>query len=74
MELDRFKTNKEIEKEVNDWFEGLTYLGKIEVLLEAYPDLSITGIEKKGLNSLWDKISLERKRDLCKGAWRRSLK
>lgn len=62
------------EGSLNNWFEGLSYLAKIETLLEIYPDLGIAGIESQRVNHLWNKISLEGKQDLYNGAWKRNLK
>lgn len=62
-------TDEEIKKKLNDWWEDLPYLKKIEILLRVYEKLNITKIESLGINSLWRKISLERKKDLNIDNW-----
>lgn len=72
MVLDRFRfsTEQEIEKAVNNWFEGLEYIPKLKILLRFYPELNITKIELKGIDVLWEKISLEEKRNIYQDNWK----
>ena len=59
----RFKTKEEIEKMLIDFWEDLEHIPKLKILLKAYPDLGgICKIEAKGINDLWNKISLEEKK------------
>jgi len=62
-------TNEEIKKKLNDWWEDLPYLKKIEILLRVYPGYSITKLESRGIAKMWKAISLERKKDLCQDNW-----
>jgi len=66
----KLKTDQEIGKEIDEWFFDLEYLAKIRILLRVYPKLNITKIESQGIDILWKKISLERKKDLYQDNWK----
>ena len=71
MPLDPFylKTEEEIKKMINDWFFNLEYLKRLAILLRAYPKLNITKIESQGVSILWNKVSLERQKEIYQEAW-----
>lgn len=50
------KEKEELRNEINTWWDNLKYLKKIEILLENYPKLDITGIEHIGAANLWREI------------------
>jgi hypothetical protein len=60
----RFKTESEAKKMINDFFSDLEYLVKIRILLKAYPDYSITKLEARNINKLWQSLSLERQKEV----------
>lgn len=72
MPLDPFylKTNQEIKKMIDNWFNNLEYLVKIRVMLRAYPKLNITKIEFQGIGILWKKIPPEEKKNIYQDNWK----
>jgi len=64
------KTDQEIEKQIDDWFNGLEHIKKLRVLLRYYIRLNITKIEFQGIGILWKKIPLEQKKDLYQDNWK----
>ena len=65
-----YKSEIEIKNMIEHVWQDLEYLQKIKILLHAYPDLGITGIEAKGLDVLWNKISLEDKKTYYRDQWK----
>ena len=60
---DEKKKKEELRNEISTWWDNLKYLKKMEILLENYPKLDITGIEFQGVANLWREIGdLERKK------------
>jgi len=66
----RFLTDKEIEKKVDEFFFDLEYLDRLRVLLRVYEKLNVTKIEEQGVAILWRKISLEKRKDIYREAWK----
>jgi hypothetical protein len=64
--LDPFylKTESEIKKMISDFWEDLEYLVKIRILLKAFPGYSITKLESRNINKLWQSLSLEKQKDI----------
>ena len=62
--LDPFylKTDQEIKSMLSEFWEDLEYLVKIRILLKAYPGYSITKLEERNINKLWESVSLEQKK------------
>lgn len=46
------KDIRELEKKVSDWWAGLKYLAKLEILNETY-GLGFSEIERQGIGNLW---------------------
>ena len=66
--------NKKDKKEdlkikVDNWFNSLKYLQKIEILLEGYPKLNITSIERQGIGNLWRTLSSLKGKALIMEIW-----
>ena len=60
--FDKKEKKEDLKNKVNAWFDGLKHLQKLEILLEGYPKLDITSIERQGIKNLWRTVgSLERK-------------
>jgi len=64
------RSDKEIKKQIDEWFFDLEYLDRIRVLLRVYFKLNITKIESQGVATLWRKIDLERQKDIYSEAWK----
>ncbi len=65
------KTKKETEKMLSDFWENdIEYLMKIRILLKAYPGYSITKLEARNINKLWESLSLEQKKDIYSNQYR----
>lgn len=66
MVLDRFgyRTPEEVKRLVLDYWNECEYLVKIRILLAAYPGFSITKIEEKKVEKLWQALSLDRQKDI----------
>ena len=60
----RYKSESEIKKIINDFWEDLEYLVKIRILLKAFPGYSITKLESRNINKLWQSLSLEKQKDI----------
>ena len=58
------KSESEIKKMINDFWEDLEYLVKIRILLRVYPKFNITKLEERNINKLWKSLSLERKKEI----------
>lgn len=58
------KSESEIKKMINDFWEDLEYLVKIRILLKAFPGYSITKLEIRNINKLWKSLSLEKQKDV----------
>ena len=59
------KTEKETKKMLNEfWEDDIEYLMKIRILLKAYPGYSITKLEQRNINKLWQSLSLEKQKDI----------
>ena len=58
------KTESEVKKMINDFWEDLEYLTKIRILLKAYPGYSITKLEERNINKMWLALTLEQKKDI----------
>ncbi len=71
--MDRFylKTEKEIKSMLKEFWEELEHIPKLKILLRVYPDLGgICKIEAKGINTLWEKIPLEEKKNIYQDQWK----
>lgn len=66
----RFMTDEGIKKRISDFFDDLEYIPKLKILLRAYPELNITKIELKGIDVLWEKISLGEKKNIYQDQWK----
>jgi hypothetical protein len=66
----RYKSESEIKKMINDFWEDLEYLVKIRILLKAYPGYSITKLEARNINKLWKSLSLEKQKDIYKDQYK----
>lgn len=66
----RFLTDSEIEKKISEFWDDLEYLTKIKILLKAYPDHSITKLEKKGISKMWKSLPLEIQKDVYDSQWK----
>jgi hypothetical protein len=58
------KSESEIKKMINDFWEDLEYLVKIRILLRVYPKFNITKLEERNINKMWLALSLERKKEI----------
>jgi len=65
-----FKTDQEIKKQIDDWFNDLEHIEKLRVLLRYYIRLNITMTESQGIGILWKKIPLEDKKNLYRSNWK----
>ena len=73
MALDPFslRTESEIKDMIKNFWEELEHIPKLKILLRAYPDLGgICKIEAKGINSLWNKIPLEERKNIYQDQWK----
>ncbi|MBA7617430.1 hypothetical protein ES703_24744 [subsurface metagenome] len=64
------KSESEIKKMINDFWEDLEYLVKIRILLRVYPKFNITKLEERNINKLWKSLSLEKQKDVYENQYR----
>ncbi|MBA7525437.1 hypothetical protein ES705_17588 [subsurface metagenome] len=64
MDLFHLKTDQEIKKMINDFWEEAEYLVKIRILLRVYPKFNITKLESRNVERLWKSLSLEKQKDV----------
>ncbi|MBA7702884.1 hypothetical protein ES703_111659 [subsurface metagenome] len=66
MSLDPFylKTESEVKKMINDFWEDIEYLVKIRILLRVYPKFNITKLEERNINKLWKSLPPEKQKDV----------
>ena len=58
------KTESETKKMLSDFFSDCEYLVKIRILLRIYPGYSITKLEERNINKMWQALSLEKQKDV----------
>ncbi|RXG65453.1 hypothetical protein ES695_07830 [Candidatus Atribacteria bacterium 1244-E10-H5-B2] len=64
MDLFHLKTDQEIKKMINDFWEDTEYLMKIRILLRAYPGFNITKLESRNIEKMWKSLSLKKQKDV----------
>ena len=64
--LDPFylKSEKETKDMIKIFWEGTEYLTKIRILLKIFEGYSITKLEARNINKLWESVSLEQKKEI----------
>lgn len=53
--------NQELKNKIRLWWSGLRRLQKIDILIEIF-DVSIETIERQGLHTLWNGLTLEKQK------------
>jgi hypothetical protein len=67
----RLRTPEEVKKMLSEfWEDEIEYLMKIRILLKAYPGYSITKLEARNINKLWESLSVEQKKDIYNNQYR----
>jgi len=66
----RFKTESEIKGMLREFWSDCEYLVKVRILLVAYPGYSITKIEERNIEKLWQALSLEKQKNIYSEAHR----
>ena len=64
MDQFRFKTEEEIKKMLSDFWSDCEYLVKVRILLKIFEGYSITKLESRNINKLWQSLSLEKQKDI----------
>ena len=64
--LDPFylKSEEETKNMIKNFWEDLEYLVKIRILLKIFEGYSITKLEARNINKLWESVSLEQKKEI----------
>ncbi|MBA7544520.1 hypothetical protein ES705_36876 [subsurface metagenome] len=58
------KTKEETEKMLKIFWEDTEYLMKVRILLKIFEGYSITKLESRNINKLWQSLSLEKQKDI----------
>jgi hypothetical protein len=60
----RYKTESETKKMLSDFWSDCEYLVKVRILLKIFEGYSITKLESRNINKLWQSLSLEKQKDI----------
>ncbi|MBA7469534.1 hypothetical protein ES707_04805 [subsurface metagenome] len=65
MDMFHLKSESETKKMLSDfWNDDIEYLVKIRILLKAFPGYSITKLESRNVEKLWQSLSIEQRKNI----------
>ena len=65
MDIFYLKSESETKKMLSDfWNDDIEYLVKIRILLKAFPGYSITKLESRNVEKLWQSLSIEQRKNI----------
>ena len=64
MDSFRLKTDQETKNMIKEFWEDAEYLVKIRILLKIFEGYSITKLESRNVEKLWQSLSIEQRKDI----------
>jgi len=73
MDMFHLKNKKEVEDMLSEFWSDCEYLVKVRILLKIFEGYSITKLEARNINKLWESLSVEKKKDIYQNQHRYSF-
>ncbi len=71
MDIFYLKSESETKKMLSDfWNDDIEYLMKIRILLKIFEGYSITKLESRNINKLWQSLPLEKRKDVYRDQYK----